>query len=162
MSASKASIHFLCTGNSARSIMAEAIANDQFPRNLAAVSAGSKPRGQPDPLAIATLTRNKIPTDGLASKSWDTFKDRKFDLVITLCDAASRETCPVFPGKPPKVHWSLPDPVSAPNPQDMFEAVCDVLMEAIGLLVHAPDETLFGRAAEASRQISRRFSPRAI
>lgn len=159
----KSSILFLCTGNSARSLMAEAIANHQFGRNLTAVSAGSQPKGQPDPLAIQTLQRNKIPTEGLASKSWDTFKGRKFDLVITLCESAARDkTCPVFPGNPPKVHWNLPDPPNAPNPQDMFEAVHDVLMEAIGLLVRAPDETLSGRAAEASRQIARRFSPRAI
>ncbi len=159
--AEQSSILFLCTGNSARSIMAEAIANQQFGGQIEAHSAGSKPKGEPHPLTLAILKKQGLQTDGLRSKSVDELKDRSFDLVITLCDEA-RQACPVFPGEPPQFHWGLPDPPAANPPEAMFEAVYDALVEAIGLLVYGPDPDPAGRSAEAARVVSRRFSPRAL
>ncbi len=162
MAEGKTSVLFLCTGNSARSLMAEAIANHQFGDRLEVRSAGSHPKGEPHPLTLATLQKNGVSTEGLRSTSWNELKDRKFYLVITLCDAARNEACPAFPGEPRRAHWSLPDPAAADHPQDMFDAVYDALVEAIGLLVYGPQPDLGGRLSEIARQIVRRFTPRAI
>ena len=108
----RASILFLCTGNSARSIMAEAIANRFCGTQLRAVSAGADPKPEPHPLALQTLRANEHDVDGLHSKSWEQFADEPFDLVITLCGSA-RERCPTFPGAAATVHWDLPDPPAA-------------------------------------------------
>ena len=101
---------FLCTGNSCRSQMAEAllrtIAGDRFE----ALSAGSHPAGYIHDTAIKAMRRLDIPFAGQASKSWDEFADTAVDVVITLCDSAAAETCPVWPGDPIRAHWSLPDP----------------------------------------------------
>ena len=156
-------ILFLCTGNTARSLMAEAIANHEFAEKLHACSAGSQPKAQPHPLTLQTLQKYGVSTDRLRSKSWDEFKDQSFDLVITLCDVAGQASCPEFPGEPRRAHWSLPDPAEAPDtPQSMFEVIYDALVEAIGLLVYGPNPDLPARAAEAGRQLTRRFAPRAI
>ena len=157
----KTSILFLCTGNSARSIMAEAIANHHFGGKLAAQSAGAQPKDQPHPLTLATLSAHGISTAGLRSKDVKTLVDQPFDLVITVCDAA-RQACPVFPKARRTVHWNLPDPPAAANPKDMFEAVFEILEEAIGLIANGPDPDPVQSAVEAGRQISRRFSPRAV
>jgi arsenate reductase len=162
MADQKISVLFLCAGNSARSILAEAIANEQFGDRLEAFSAGSEPKGEVHPLALETLKAEGVGTEGLRSKSWDELANRPFDLVVTMCDEARGATCPDFVGSPPQSRWSLPDPPAAENPQIMFEAVYEALVESIGLLVHGPDPSLSGRAAEAGRQLSRRFAPRAI
>lgn len=159
---SKSRILFLCTGNSARSIIAEAIANGQFGDHLEAFSAGSDPKPEPHPMALQTLADNKVSAEGLRSKNWAELRDQPFDLVITLCDSARHDPCPVFPGEPPHVHWSLPDPPAADHPKMAFMGVFDALEEAIGLLVNAPDPALLGRAREATRQIARRFAPKAF
>jgi arsenate reductase len=161
MSNKKTTILFLCTGNSARSIMAEAIANSRFGKHLDAVSAGAEPKDAPHPLTLETLTRHDVPTDGLTSKSWQKFAESTFDLVITVCDSA-KDKCPTFPGEPTVVHWHLPDPPAAENPVDMFEGVFETLDEAVGILAHGPDPEPAGRAREAARHVSRRFSPRAV
>lgn len=159
----RVSILFVCTGNSARSILAEAISNHQFADGVRASSAGSHPKGQLHPLALQTLKKYDVSTDGLRSKSWDEFKEHSFDLVITLCDAAREASCPVFPGDPHHVHWSVPDPADhADALEDLFEGIYDALVEAIGYLLYGPDPDLAARAAEAGRQLSRRFAPRAI
>ncbi len=111
-------ILFLCTGNSARSIMAEALAN-----NLAvgggkfkAYSAGSQPRAKPHPLALETLRSHGLSVDGLRSKSWDEFAQAgspQFDFVFTVCDAAAGEQCPYWPGQPMTAHWGVEDPPAA-------------------------------------------------
>ena len=125
-------ILFLCTGNSARSILAEVIANHRYGDSILARSAGSKPKGQPNPLALTTLTRHSLPTDDVRSESWDLYADRSFDLVVTLCDSAAAEPCPAFGGAPVTMHWGFPDPPAATDPKAMFEAVFVALDEAIG------------------------------
>lgn len=156
------SILFVCTANSARSILAEAITNQQFGERLQAVSAGSQPAAEVHPQTFEILKRNKMSTEGLHSKSWNEFGDRGFDLVVTLCEGARDDACPKFPGDPPQAHWTLPDPPSAEHTASTFEAVYDALLEAIGLLAHGPNPSLEGRAAEATRVLNRRFAPRRI
>lgn len=115
----------LCTGNSCRSVMAEALINHLGKGRFAAVSAGSFPAGYVHPKSIETLTRHGIASGTPRSKSWDEFKDVPFDLVITVCDQAAGESCPLFPGKPQKLHWSTPDPAKATGTDAEVEAAFD-------------------------------------
>jgi arsenate reductase len=106
---------FLCTGNSARSIMAEAIMNYKGRPNFTAYSAGSHPSGTVRPEAIAELKNAHLPTESLRSKSWDEFATPdapKLDFVFTVCDNAAKEVCPFWPGQPLTAHWGVPDPVA--------------------------------------------------
>ncbi len=104
---------FLCTGNSARSILAEALLNDMGNDRFKAYSAGSKPKAKPHPRSIEILEKNNIDTRQFRSKSWDEFSGSdapEMDLVITVCSNAANESCPIFPGKPVSLHWNLNDP----------------------------------------------------
>ncbi|MBI3803554.1 MAG: arsenate reductase ArsC [Nitrospirae bacterium] len=102
---------FLCTGNSCRSQMAEALLNHLGKHRYQALSAGAKPTGIVHPLTIRTLHEAGLPTEDLRSKSWDEFKNQPIDIVITVCESA-KESCPIWPG-PINIHWSLEDPAEA-------------------------------------------------
>ena len=121
----------LCTGNSCRSIIAEALINTLGTGRYEAVSAGSNPAGFVHPKSIETLKRHKIDSSHPTSKSWDEFADQHFDLVITVCDAAAAESCPAFLGKHEKLHWSTPDPAKATGTEEEVNAAFD---EAFNLL----------------------------
>jgi arsenate reductase len=120
---------FLCTGNSARSIMAEAILNRVGAGRFKAFSAGSFPRGEVHPAAIAQLKLRNFRTDGLRSKSWEEFAidgAPPLDFVFTVCDNAAGEMCPIWPGQPMTAHWGIPDPAAVEgNPAQIAAAFAD-------------------------------------
>ena len=112
---------FLCTGNSARSIMAESILNQLGGGQFAAYSAGSFPSGKVNPFALDLLQQNKIPTEHLRSKPWDEFATPgapKLDFIFTVCDNAAGETCPIWPGQPMTAHWGIADPAAVQGTEE--------------------------------------------
>jgi arsenate reductase len=150
---------FLCTGNSARSIMAEAIANQLFGDRLEAASAGGRPRGEVHPLTFKTLMSHNLTIEALCSQPIEEYVGQSFDLVITLCDAAAQEPCPTFPGAPAHAHWSLPDPPAATQPEIAFVEVFRALREGIERLGNAEDATdAAKRAAAVGEDVAERFA----
>jgi len=140
---------FLCTGNSARSIMAEAILNRKGKGTFTAYSAGSHPSGQPRPEALTQIESAGISIAGLRSKSWDEFAEPgapKLDFVFTVCDNAANETCPYWPGQPMTAHWGIHDPAAVKGtPEEIARAFRDaftVLDRRIGLFLSLPLSTL--------------------
>jgi len=136
---------FLCTGNSARSIIAEAILNKSGAGKFRAHSAGSQPRGEVNPNAIRLLQRLGHDTAGLRSKSWSEFAQTgapKLDFVFTVCDNAAGEACPVWPGQPMTAHWGIPDPADAKgSPAEIALAFSDayrMLAQRIGIFTALP------------------------
>ena len=123
---------FLCTGNSARSIMAEAILNYKGVPNFKAYSAGSHPTGSVRPEALKLIEQARLPVNGLRSKDWDEFANPgapKLDFVFTVCDNAAKEVCPVWPGQPMTAHWGVPDPAAVNGtPQEIEKAFRDAFM----------------------------------
>jgi arsenate reductase len=145
------SVLFLCTGNSARSIMAEAILNQKGRPNFVAYSAGSHPSGSVRPEALRQLVRAHLPIQGFRSKSWDEFAKPdapKLDFVFTVCDNAANEVCPVWPGQPMTAHWGVPDPAEVRGPNEQVEkAYRDaffLLDRRISLFLSLPLSTLDG------------------
>ena len=120
-----ARVLILCTGNSCRSVMAEALFNYLGEGKIAAVSAGSDPAGYVHPKSIETLKRHGIHPGQPRSKSWDEFAGQHFDLVVTVCDAAAAESCPAFLGPAKKLHWGTPDPAKATGTETQIEAAFD-------------------------------------
>jgi arsenate reductase (thioredoxin) len=140
---------FLCTGNSARSILAEAILNHRGAPNFRAFSAGSHPTGRVNPHAMQQLEWAGLPTNGLRSKSWEEFAKAgapQMNFVFTVCDNAAHEVCPVWPGQPVTAHWGVPDPAAvAGSPEQIERAFRDaflVLDRRIGLLLSLPFSSL--------------------
>lgn len=136
---------FLCTGNSARSILAEAILNQKGRPNFKGYSAGSHPTGIVNPYAVKLLEGAKLPTTDLRSKNWDEFAKPgapKMDFVFTVCDNAANEICPVWPGQPITAHWGVPDPAAVRGtPQEIERAFRDaflILDRRISLLLCLP------------------------
>jgi protein-tyrosine-phosphatase len=147
---------FLCTGNSARSILAEAILNERGAPDFAAYSAGSHPTGRVHPLAIELLKAARYPLAGLRSKSWDEFGKAgapQMDFVFTVCDNAAHELCPVWPGHPVTAHWGIPDPArplaSADQAQRAFREAFQTLQRRIGLFLSLPLASLDALAIQA-------------
>ncbi|WP_084191242.1 arsenate reductase ArsC [Algiphilus aromaticivorans] len=135
----------LCTGNSARSILGEALINHRADGRVSGHSAGSQPKAAPHPLALECLREAGIATEGLHSKSWDAFAEADappLDLVITVCDAAAGESCPLFPGRAARAHWGMPDPPAAGDEtaqRARFAAVREALAARIDELLRWPD-----------------------
>lgn len=140
---------FLCTGNSARSIMAEAILNRRGAPNFRAYSAGSHPSGLVRPEALRQLESARLPTAGLSSKSWDEFAKPDapvMNFVFTVCDNAANEQCPYWPGQPMTAHWGIPDPAALKGtPDEIARAFRDafvILDRRIGLFLSLPITSL--------------------
>jgi protein-tyrosine-phosphatase len=140
---------FLCTGNSARSIIAEAILNKTGKGAFCAYSAGSHPKGQVNPHALQLLESLGYKTASLRSKSWNEFAKPnapKFDFVFTVCDNAAAEACPVWPGQPMTAHWGIPDPAEAQgNPAEVsmaFKETYRLLSQRIGIFTSLPIRSL--------------------
>jgi len=148
---------FLCTGNSARSILAEVAINHPTIgcAKFKGYSAGSHPTGVVHPLTIATLRQNQLPTDGLRSKSWEEFalpNAPRLDFVFTVCDQAAAEECPVWPGQPMTAHWGVPDPAAAQGSEDerrrAFRQAFLILRRRIELFACLPFDKLRGLALQ--------------
>jgi arsenate reductase len=146
---------FLCTGNSARSILAEAYLNSIGRDRFRAFSAGSHPSGTVNPFALELLERNRIATNGLRSKPWDEFARPdapRMDIIITVCDQAAGETCPVWPGRPVTAHWGVADPAAVTGGDDMkraaFTSAFTVLQKRIAFLTSLRLELIDRMSAE--------------
>jgi protein-tyrosine-phosphatase len=139
---------FLCTGNSARSILAESLLSHWGHARFRAFSAGSFPKGQVHPLAIEVLRWANLPTEGLRSKSWDEFAGADappIDFVITVCDNAAGEVCPLWPGQPMTAHWGIADPAAVDGDAEKvaaFRAALAELAARMKLFVNIPIESL--------------------
>jgi arsenate reductase len=147
---------FLCTGNSARSILAESLLNHWGNGKFRGYSAGSFPKEQVNPISIALLKQLKFPTEGLRSKSWDEFAAPgapPLDFVITVCDNAAGEVCPVWPGKPMTAHWGVPDPAAVEGSEakkwEAFREAFGALESRVKTFIGLPIETLDANTLKA-------------
>jgi arsenate reductase len=148
---------FLCTGNSARSILAESLLNTLGRGKFRGFSAGSFPKGQVHPMAIELLERMNLPTTGLRSKSWDEFAMAgapPLDFIVTVCDNAAGEVCPVWPGKPMTAHWGIADPAAVEGTDAekafAFRSALKELESRITRLLNLPIASLDGMKLQES------------
>ncbi|MBL4674527.1 MAG: arsenate reductase ArsC [Arenicella sp.] len=141
---------FICTHNRCRSILAEALVRHISDGTIIAKSAGSSPQGEVHPLTLKYLTEHKISTDGLRSRSWHQFEDYNPDVILTLCDSAAQETCPVWFEPSVQVHWALSDPskkaVNEDRQRALFDATISILERRIQALLGADQASLTGDA----------------
>lgn len=154
----------LCTGNSARSILGEALVSHYGGGAVKGLSAGSTPTGRVHPAALATLGAHGLPTQGYSSKSWDVFAAADapaIDLAITVCDSAAGEPCPAFAGAPAVVHWGMPDPAAAPEAEQpaAFETVYQAFDTALHVLVPAVQSGMRGAALTA---LAKQLAPKDV
>jgi protein-tyrosine-phosphatase len=138
---------FLCTGNSARSILAEALLNRMGKGRFQAFSAGSFPKGKVHPMALTLLGDNGFPTTQLRSKSWDEFARPgapPLDFIFTVCDNAAGEICPIWPGRPMTAHWGIEDPadIEGPGQREAFERAFEALERRIAQMLALPLDSL--------------------
>ena len=145
MSEKTYNVLFVCTGNSARSILAEVLLNQMGKGKFKAYSAGSHPNGTVNPFALSTLRNLRLPTDGLRSKNWNEFamaEAPKLDFVFTVCDNAAGEVCPVWPGQPMTAHWGVPDPAAVEGTDETkakaFGDTLVILKRRIELMLSLP------------------------
>ncbi len=163
MSNPRYNVLFLCTGNSARSILAEALLNNAGKGSFQAFSAGSHPTGKVSPYVLELLEKHHFPTGSLRSKNWDEFAQADsphLDFVITVCDKAAGEVCPVWPGQPMTAHWGIPDPVLVEGgdveKRRAFQDAMNQLQRRISMFVSLPFEKLDRiRLQEAVREIGK-------
>jgi arsenate reductase len=149
VAASPLNVLFLCTGNSARSIIAESLLNRLGHGKFQAFSAGSEPKGQIHPLTLKVLRKSNFDVKGLRSKSWEEFArpgSPKLDFVFTVCDNAANEVCPVWPGQPMTAHWGVPDPAAVEGDDAVkylaFADTMRMLNQRIGIFVNLPISSL--------------------
>ena len=160
MSEKAYNVLFICTGNSARSIMAEGLLNHLGQGRFRAYSAGSQPTGVVHPLALETLAHLALPTDGYRSKRWDEFATPEapsMDFVFTVCDRAAGETCPVWPGQPVTAHWGMPDPAALAPDADAHKAFLDT-----AILLKRRIELMLALPLPSIDRMSLQFAVRAI
>ena len=155
MAAKVYNVLFVCTGNSARSIIAEALMNDAARGRFKACSAGSHPTGVVNPFALGALAELRIPTDGFRSKNWEEFTGPAappLDFVFTVCDRAAGETCPFWPGQPMTAHWGLPDPAAFEGSDEEkrihFRDTAVTLKRRIDLMLSLPIQSLDSMALQ--------------
>jgi arsenate reductase len=149
MTAQPLNVLFLCTHNSARSVLAEVLLNKMGQGRFRAYSAGSHPSGRINPFALELLERNRLPTEGLRSKSWDEFAVSgapPLDFVFTVCDQAAGEVCPIWPGQPMSAHWGIEDPAAVQGTDDekrkAFFRAYNQLQNRLSIFVSLPLEKL--------------------
>ena len=150
---------FLCTGNSARSVMGEVLLNRLGGNHFRAYSAGSQPKGAVNPMTLELLSAAGLSTEGLRSKSWDEFAvpgAPKMDFVFTVCDDAAKETCPIWPGQPISAHWGIEDPAAAEGTEFQrraaFEAALGFMRNRITAFVNLPLKSIDSMTLRAKLQ----------
>ena len=153
-------ILILCTGNSCRSVLGEALINHLGAGRFRGYSAGSRPTGKVNENALATLKRNGLPTEGYRSQSWDEFADTPIDIAITVCDSAAGETCPVYLNSVIRAHWGLPDPAHVAGTEEeiakAFQTTFDALSVRINNMLALPIESMESdEIAQALNKIGR-------
>jgi arsenate reductase len=153
---------FLCTGNSARSILAESLLTHWGNGKFRAFSAGSFPKGQVHPMALDLLGRMNLPAEGFRSKSWDEFAAPgapPIDFIFTVCDNAAGEVCPVWPGKPMTAHWGIADPAAVEGTESDFRKALKELEARIKLFTSLPIESLDGMTLQAKLHAIGKINP---